>query len=192
MMSVLNIELLGSEVLRKPAEEVKEIDEELRLLIADMFETMYDAEGIGLAAPQVGLSRRVMVVDVREEGSEPLALVNPRIVEASPETDKGEEGCLSIPGISAVVERPARVVVEALDPEGRSLRIEGEGLLARCLQHEIDHLDGILFIDRLSPLKRNMLVRKWKRSPEREKALQRRPPTSATRARGGVKGAERL
>lgn len=159
---VLNIELLGSEVLRKPAVEIREIGEDLRLLIDDMFETMYHAEGIGLAGPQVGVSKRVIVVDVREEGCEPFALVNPRVVERGPESEKGEEGCLSIPGVSALVERATRVVVEGLNEDGQALRIEADGLLGRCLLHEIDHLDGILFIDHLSPLKRKMLLKKWK------------------------------
>ncbi len=184
-MAVLNIELLGAEVLRQPAREVVEIDEDLRLLIADMFETMYDAEGIGLAGPQVGVSRRVIVVDVREEGSEPLALVNPRLVESSKETGKSDEGCLSIPGVAAPVERPLRVVVEALTGEGHPVRLEAEGLLGRCLQHEIDHLNGILFIDHLSPLKRSLLLKKWRKSPEREKALERQRAASASEPQRG-------
>lgn len=161
-MPALKIELLGSEVLRRPAAEVKEIDADLRTLIADMFETMYDAEGIGLAGPQVGVSRRVIVVDVRDEGCEPFALVNPRVVERGSGREKAEEGCLSIPGVSALVERVDRVVVEGLNEEGQPVRIEADGLLGRCLLHEIDHLDGVLFIDHLSPLKRNMLLKKWK------------------------------
>jgi peptide deformylase len=162
-MSALKIELLGSELLRRPAKEVAEIDEELRLLVDDMFETMYEAEGVGLAGPQVGVSRRVIVVDIREEGSQPFALINPRVVEASGEKEKGDEGCLSIPGVSAAVERSANVVVEGLDLDGHPVRIEGAGLLGRCLQHEIDHLDGVLFIDRLSPLKRRMVLQKYRR-----------------------------
>jgi peptide deformylase len=161
-MSVLKIEMLGSEVLRKPAVEIGEIGDDLRTLIQDMFETMYDAEGIGLAGPQVGVSRRVIVVDVREEGLEPFALVNPRVVERSGPSGKAEEGCLSIPGVSALVERTESVVVEGLDERGHPVRIEGAGLLARCLLHEIDHLDGVLFIDHLSPLKRNMLLKKYR------------------------------
>ncbi|MET0398261.1 MAG: peptide deformylase [Longimicrobiaceae bacterium] len=162
-MPLLNIEMLGSEVLRTPAVEVAEVDDELRRLIGDMFETMYRAEGVGLAAPQVGISRRVIVVDVHDDEVEPFALVNPRLVESSRETEKGEEGCLSIPGLSAAVERAAHVVVEGLDRDGNPLRVEGGGLLARCLQHEIDHLDGVLFIDRVGPLKRKMLLQKWKK-----------------------------
>jgi peptide deformylase len=175
-MARLIIETLGAEALRRPAAEVKEIDDDLRTLIADMFETMYEAEGIGLAAPQVGLGLRVIVVDVQQEGTEPLALVNPRILESSRETDKAEEGCLSIPGVSAGVERPSRVVVEGIDETGHPIRMEAEGLLGRCLQHEIDHLDGILFIDRISPLKRRMVLQKYKRS-ERDAPPR---PTSGT------------
>ncbi|HEX8274935.1 MAG TPA: peptide deformylase [Longimicrobiaceae bacterium] len=162
-MPLLNIEMLGAEVLRTPAVEIEEVDDELRRLIDDMFETMYKAEGVGLAGPQVGVSRRVIVVDVHDDEVKPFALINPRVVEASKDTEKGEEGCLSIPGLSAAVERPAHVVVEGLDRDGNPLRVEGGGLLARCLQHEIDHLDGVLFIDRVGPLKRKMLIQKWKK-----------------------------
>jgi peptide deformylase len=159
-MARLNIEMLGSEVLRKPAREVGEIDEALRLLAEDMFETMYAAEGIGLAGPQVGVSRRIIVVDVRQEGVEPMALINPRVIEAGSRTEKAEEGCLSIPGVSAAVERPEQVTVEALDIEGHPVRLEADGLLARCLQHEIDHLDGILFLDRVDSLATDVFRRK--------------------------------
>jgi peptide deformylase len=162
-MAKLNIEMLGSEVLRAKAAEIAGPDPELDRLITDMFETMYDAGGIGLAGPQVGVSQRIIVVDVKEEGSAPFALLNPRVVEQSDETDRMEEGCLSIPGVAGVVERPARVVVEGLDPDGRPVRMEADDMLARCLLHEIDHLDGILFIDRLSPLKRNMVLRRYKK-----------------------------
>lgn len=161
-MSAMKIEMLGADVLRRPAEEIMEIDERLRETVADMFETMYEAEGIGLAGPQVGISRRVIVVDVREEHTEPFALVNPKIVERGGPREKAEEGCLSIPGVSALVERDATVVVEGLSEAGEPMRIEADGLLARCLLHEIDHLDGVLFIDHLSPLKRNMLLKKYR------------------------------
>jgi peptide deformylase len=167
-MAAMKIEKLGSEVLRRPAEEVAEIDEKLRLLIQDMFETMYEAEGIGLAGPQVGISRRVCVVDLADGEHPPMALINPRIVESGSVKEKGEEGCLSIPGITGLVNRPAEVVVEALDGEGRPVRIEADGLLARCLQHEIDHLDGILFMDRISPLKRDMLLKRYRSLSQEE------------------------
>lgn len=161
-MAELKIELLGSPVLREKAAEVVEIDDELRTLIADMFETMYAAEGIGLAGPQVGVRKRVLVVDLNDEDESRFALVNPRIVERGTEREKAEEGCLSIPGVSSFVERPSTVVVEGLDEQGHPIRIEASDLLARCLQHEIDHLDGVLFIDYLSALKRSMLLKKYR------------------------------
>jgi peptide deformylase len=163
-MAKLNIEMLGSDVLRQKAMEVPAPSPELDRLIADMFETMYDAGGIGLAAPQVGLSQRLLVVDVKDEGTQPFALLDARVVESGPETEKMEEGCLSIPGVSGVVERPSRVVVEGMDPNGKPVRIEATEMLGRCLQHEIDHLEGVLFIDRLSPLKRNMVLRKYRKN----------------------------
>ena len=164
-MAILNIEKLGAEVLRRRADEVvlSGEDPELDRLIEDMFETMYDANGIGLAAPQVGISRRLIVVHVNEEGEKPFALLNPHIVESGKAKEKGEEGCLSIPNMSAAVERPEAVTVEGQDAKGNTVRIEADGMLARCLQHEIDHLDGVLFIDRLSPLKRNMLLKKYRK-----------------------------
>ncbi|HUE97284.1 MAG TPA: peptide deformylase [Longimicrobiaceae bacterium] len=158
----MKIEMLGSPVLRQKAAEVTQIDDGLRTLVADMFETMYAAEGIGLAGPQVAVPKRVIVVDVKAEATTRVALVNPRVVERSKAQEKEEEGCLSIPGVSAHVERSIEVVVEALDEEGHPVRIEADGLLARCLQHEIDHLDGILFIDRLPALKRSMVVKKYR------------------------------
>lgn len=154
---------MGDPVLRGEAAEVDTIDEEIRRLARDMFDTMYEADGVGLAAPQVGITKRLIVVDPREEGVTPRALVNPRVLETSDETDRAEEGCLSIPGLKEVVERKAEVVVEAEDLDGETQRIEADGLLARVLLHEIDHLNGILFVDRVSPLKRKMLMKKWKK-----------------------------
>lgn len=139
--------------------------EELRRLVDDMFETMYAAEGIGLAAPQVGVGKRLFVMDVREPDVEPRAVINPVIVERSGK-EKSEEGCLSLPGLVGTVERSARVVMEGEDLEGNALRLEAKGLLARCIQHEIDHVDGILFIDRLSPLQRRITLKKWKKLQE--------------------------
>jgi len=165
-VAIRPIILMGDPILRTPADEVTAFGEDLRTLVQDMFETMYHAEGIGLAAPQVGVPLRVLVVDVRdrdEGGSEPRALVNPRVVEASEETDRSSEGCLSIPGLEEVVERPKSVVVVGRDPEGKEVRLEAEALFGRALQHEIDHLDGILFLDRVSPLKRKLLLGKWKK-----------------------------
>jgi len=167
-MSVRDIVLLGDPILRREAQEVEVFDEELRVLVRDLFETMYHAEGIGLAAPQVGIGKRVMVVDLRRE-DEPeahIALVNPRVIWTSDDTDRQPEGCLSIPGIEEVVERPSVVRVEGLDPDGREVIIEADELFSRALQHEIDHLDGVLFLDRLTPLKRRMALKKWKKQQE--------------------------
>jgi peptide deformylase len=167
-MAVREIVLMGDPVLREVAEEVQTFDDELRALVRDMFETMYHAEGIGLAAPQIGLSRRIMVIDLRreDEGDEQIALVNPQVTWKSDELAKQSEGCLSIPGLEEVVERPVEVRVEGLDPHGKPVVLDADDLLARALQHEIDHLDGILFLDRLSPLKRRMLMKKWKKQAE--------------------------
>lgn len=162
-MALLEIRMMGDPILRQAAEDVAEVDDEVRGLVRDMFDTMYDADGVGLAAPQVGLLWRVIVVDPREEGVEPLALVNPRVVASGDETDRAEEGCLSIPGVRDVVERPTTATVEALDLDGEPVRLAAEGLLARVLQHEVDHLDGVLFPDRLTPLKRKMLLKKWEK-----------------------------
>lgn len=160
-MALLPLRFMGDPILRTPAAGVEQLDHDLRTLVVDMFETMYAEDGVGLAAPQIGVGRRIIVVDPRLEGVEPLALVNPTIVAASQEKDKAEEGCLSIPGIVDVVERSTAVEVEATDPAGRPLRIEAEGLLARILLHEVDHLDGVLFVDRVSPMKRRLLLKKW-------------------------------
>jgi peptide deformylase len=164
-MSEREIALLGDPVLRKRAEEVEGFDEDLRALVRDMFATMVAAEGAGLAAPQIGVSKRIFVADIRESRGTPtrFAIVNPRIVEASDEVEGDSEGCLSIPGVSEVVTRPARVVVEGFDPSGAPLRVEADELLARVIQHEMDHLDGVLFIDRLSPLKRSLLLKKYRK-----------------------------
>lgn len=162
-MSLREIRIMGDPVLRQKAEPLPAITEETRQLIRDMFETMYQAEGVGLAAPQVGVSQRVIVVDAREQEVKPFGLVNPVILEFGDDVERGEEGCLSIPGLKDIVERPAMVVVEGLDGDGNPLRLEADGLLARVLQHEVDHLDGVLFIDRVSPLKRKMLLKRWQK-----------------------------
>lgn len=170
-MAILPIELLGSPVLRQEADEVTVFDDDLRVLVRDMFATMYHAEGVGLAGPQVGISKRVLVIDARYE-DEPeagrLALVNPRIVQASKATERGTEGCLSIPGVDDLVERALEVTVEAVDPEGRPVKVTAGGFMARVLQHEIDHLDGVLFIDRISPLKRQLLLKRYRKLQEEE------------------------
>lgn len=170
-MRELKIELLGAPVLRQRAQEVDRIDDEVRELVQAMFVTMHKADGQGLAAPQVGVSKRIIVVELPYGASPAYALINPRVVERSVERVRGEEGCLSIPGVSEIVERPARVVVEALDLEGQPIRIEADGDLSRCLQHEIDHLDGILYIDHLSPLKRKMLLDRYRKLQRRAVAV---------------------
>ncbi len=145
-MAILEICKLGEPVLRDKARPVHRITKRHQKLLKDMAETMYEADGVGLAAPQVGVSERIVVIDA---GKGLLQLVNPAIV-SSEGSQTDAEGCLSIPGVSGYVTRAEKVVVEALNGEGRPIRIEGHGLLARALQHEIDHLDGILFIDRAS------------------------------------------
>lgn len=167
-MSAREIRILGDPVLRQPCPEVQDVTDEIRGLVDDLFETMYAADGIGLAAPQVGASVRAFVYDVQDPELEPGVLINPRVVEASGHT-KEEEGCLSIPGLRELVARRARVVMEGLERDGRAVRVEATGLLSRCLQHELDHLDGVLFIDRLSPLKRKMLLNKWSKMDESER-----------------------
>ena len=162
-MTVRQLHLLGSPVLRQRAPAVARVDDVVRRLVDDLFETMRAAKGVGLAAPQVGASQRVAVVDVGEEFPPPLVLINPRIVESGAEVELAEEGCLSIPEIFGDVERPAQVVLEALDREGEPYRVTVSGYKARAVQHEIDHLDGILFLDRLSAVKRGLLLAKWKK-----------------------------
>ena len=172
-MAIRDIVLMGDPVLREEADDVTVFDDELRPLVRDMYETMYHADGIGLAAPQIGISKRILVVDLRradEEGGEApkIALVNPTITWSSDETYRQSEGCLSIPGLEEVVERPFAVRVEGRDVNGNEVTVEADDLFGRALQHEIDHLDGILFLDRVTPLKRKMLIKKWKKlEPER-------------------------
>jgi peptide deformylase len=165
-VSVLDIRVLGDPILRQDTKEVGSVTDEHRRLIDDMFDTMHAAKGIGLAAPQVGRSERIAVVDV-QGGSQPIALVNPEIVQSSSETDKSEEGCLSIPDVYGDVERASHVIVRALDRNGEPFEMQADELLARCFQHEIDHLHGKLFIDYLSVLKRRSALNKWANARER-------------------------
>jgi peptide deformylase len=160
----LRLRYYGDPVLRRKATPVAAVSPEVRDLIRGMFECMYRERGVGLAAPQVGVSQRIFVVDVEEESGErkKLALVNPVMTQKSGSI-VGEEGCLSIPGIHADVKRSEEVVFEALDEQGAPVEVHGRGLLARALQHELDHLDGILFIDRLSAIRRKLLVSKLAR-----------------------------
>lgn len=148
-------------VLLKPAEPVTEFDAALEKFVDDMFETMYDGQGVGLAAPQVGVSKRVVVIDLssaRDDGKK-IVLINPEIVEREGK-QYGEEGCLSFPELHEKVSRAMKVKVRAQNAKGEWYEIEGEELLARCFQHEIDHVDGIVFLDRMTPLKRSMCQRK--------------------------------
>lgn len=154
---------MGDPVLRTKAAPARTVTAEMRKLIHDMFDTMYAEEGVGLAAPQVGVTERVIVVDPHDDETQPFALINPEILESSRETEKNEEGCLSIPGLRDLVERFSRVRVRGMSPEGEVREIEAAGILSRILQHEVDHLDGVLFLDRLSPLKRKLLLAKWQK-----------------------------
>ena len=158
-MSLLKLHLFGSPVLRQQSAPVAEVTDETRQFIDDLFETMDAAKGVGLAANQVGVATRIAVIDA--EGKR-FAMVNPVVVEkGAPLT--AEEGCLSIPDYYADVRRPGTVTLEALGRDGQPFRIEATGLVARAIQHEIDHLDGVLFVDHLSPLKREMLLKRYKR-----------------------------
>ena len=146
--------------LHKVAQPVQTVDARIKALIADMLETMYDASGIGLAATQVDVHECLVVIDTSEERDQPLVLINPEITWLSDERVKGDEGCLSVPGIYDGVERAAAVKVTALDGEGRSRTIEADGLLAICIQHELDHLKGKVFVEYLSPLKQGRIKTK--------------------------------
>ena len=163
-MTVRTLHLLGSPVLRQKAAPVAAVDDAVRRLVDDLFETMRAARGVGLAANQIGVARRVAVVDVGDDDPPALVLINPVILERGEESKVEEEGCLSIPEIFGDVKRPASIVVEALDRDGRPFRAAAEGYKARAIQHEIDHLDGILFLDHLSAVKRGLLLSKWKKA----------------------------
>ena len=162
-MSLRKLHVLGSPILRQRAEPVPGVDDAVRRLIDDLFETRYAAKGVGLAANQVGLAQRVAVVDTGGETPDPLVLVNPTIVRRGDEMETAEEGCLSIPEIFGDVERPVSIVVEAADRTGTPFRLEVSGYRARAIQHEVDHLDGVLFLDHLSAVKRGLLLSKWRR-----------------------------
>ena len=166
----MEIKKYPDEVLKKKASPVKDIGADLQRLIDDMVETMYAAPGIGLAAPQVGVSKRLVVIDVStEEEKHPLiVLINPEITEAGGLIDS-EEGCLSVPKYTAVIKRADRVVVKGLDREGNPVSIEATGLLARAIQHEVDHLDGVLFVDRLSLIKREFFKKRYMKAAAAKK-----------------------
>jgi peptide deformylase len=172
-MSIKPLIILPDPVLRQVSKLVGQVDAPLLKLADDMLETMYDAPGIGLAAIQIGEPLRMLVIDLAKEGEPPAPqlFINPEIVETGEERSVYEEGCLSIPDYYAEVERPATVRVKYLDRDGKLQEIDAEGLLATCLQHEIDHLNGVLFIDHISKLKRDMVVKKFK------KLAKDRPPS---------------
>ncbi|MCI5053454.1 MAG: peptide deformylase [Pelagibacteraceae bacterium] len=161
-MSVLEILKEPDPILRKKSDEVSKVDNDIRALMDNMLETMYQAPGIGLAAPQVGILKKVIVIDLakEDEPKKPLFIVNPKIIWKSDELSSREEGCLSIPGYFAEVVRPTKCKLQYLDYDGEQQEIEAEDLLSTCIQHEVDHCDGVLFIDYLSKLKKDMIIKK--------------------------------
>jgi peptide deformylase len=168
-MALREILVLPDKRLRLVSEPVKTIGADIKTLVADMFETMYDAPGIGLAAVQVGVPKRVVTVDLakKDEPKKPQVFINPELLWTSEETLKREEGCLSIPEIYEEVERPAQVRVKYRDLDGKEHELEASGILATCLQHEIDHINGVLFIDHISRLKRNLITKKFTKAAKR-------------------------
>ena len=171
-MAIRPLVTLPDPRLRLKSAPVDKIDEEVRGLAQDMLETMYDAPGVGLAAIQIGVPKRVVTIDTakKDEERRPIVLVNPEIVWSSEETSTYEEGCLSIPEYYEEVERPTRVKFRYTDLDGKAVEVEAEGLLATVVQHEIDHLDGVLFIDHLSKLKRDRVIKKFVKAAKREQA----------------------
>jgi peptide deformylase len=163
-VTLLPLRVLGDPILREETKPVVAITDDILRLVDDMFETMYAARGIGLAAPQVGRSERLAVVDVDDE---PMVLINPEVIESSSATDKAEEGCLSIPDVYGDVERPSTVRVRAMDRNGNVFEREASELLARCMQHEIDHLHGKMFVDYMSVLKKRAAMAKWTKEKEK-------------------------
>src|SRR5215831_15288747 len=172
-MAILEILEFPDPRLRTKAKPVVEVDDALRRLIDDMFETMYAAPGIGLAASQVDVHKRLLVMDISEDKSHPLALINPEIIKRDGE-EETEEGCLSVPGIFETVRRSQRITIRALDRNGVTFEMDAEGLLAVCIQHEMDHLDGKLFVDYLSELKRTRIRSKLEKERKGSKSQDRR------------------
>jgi peptide deformylase len=168
-MTIKPLIILPDPVLRQVSSPIAQVDDAVRKLSDDMLETMYDAPGIGLAAIQVGIPKQMLVIDLHKEGEEkqPQIFINPEILRSSDERSAYEEGCLSIPDYYAEVERPAKVTVKYVDISGKEQIVEAEGLLATCLQHEIDHLNGVLFIDYISRLKREMVIKKFTKAKMR-------------------------
>ena len=162
-MAILPILEYPDPRLRKKAKPVVTVDDDIKRLVDDMFETMIDAHGIGLAASQVDVHQRVIVMDLTEDGSQPRVFINPEIEVLNDTTEPYDEGCLSVPGFYETVARPSNVMISALDREGKPFKEKASGLLAICIQHEIDHLEGKLFVDYLSPLKRQIIRKKMKK-----------------------------
>jgi peptide deformylase len=168
-MAVRPILVIPDARLRAVADPIEEIDDDVRALARDMLDTMYDAPGIGLAAPQIGVMKRIVVMDLAKEDEEPapMVLINPEILKVSEETQVTEEGCLSIPELYYEVERPAEVTVRYTDLDGKTIEVEAKERLAVCMQHELDHLDGVLYIDYLSRLKRDRVIKKFDKAAKR-------------------------
>lgn len=175
-MPVLPLHLLGSPVLRQRSVEVPQVDDQIRKFIDELFETMDVNKGVGLAANQVGTALRIAVIDADDHR---IALVNPRLVGTSGPKESEEEGCLSVPDVFAEVVRPTQVTLTALDRDGNPYTLEADGLLARAIQHEIDHLDGVLFLDHLGPMKRQVMMRKYKREHPKAGHVQEQPTEPA-------------
>ncbi|OQK16198.1 peptide deformylase [Methyloprofundus sedimenti] len=167
-MSILSILEFPDPRLRTVAKSVAVVDKAIESLVDDMLETMYEAHGVGLAATQVDIHKRIIVIDTSEDKNNPICLINPEIIEQMGE-EESDEGCLSVPGIFEPVQRAEEVKVAALDKKGKSFEIEARGLLAVCIQHEMDHLQGKLFVDYLSPLKRQRIKKKMDKLHKREK-----------------------
>lgn len=168
LLSILAILEFPDDRLRKKAVAVKTVDDKIKKLVDDMLDTMYESHGVGLAATQVNVHQRVIVIDVSDEKDEPLFLINPEIIEKDG-IKEGEEGCLSVPGFFEKVNRAERVKVRALNRDGQSYEFEATDLLAICVQHELDHLDGKLFVDYISPLKRQRIKKKLEKNHKMEK-----------------------
>ncbi len=158
-MSILSILEFPDLLLRTVAEPVENVNKEIKALVDDMFETMYESQGVGLAATQINVHKQIIVIDTSEEKDSPLCFINPKLIETLDE-EETDEGCLSVPGIFEPIKRAKKITVQALDKEGKSFELEADGLLGVCIQHEIDHLKGILFVDYLSPLKRERIKKK--------------------------------
>ncbi|WP_421358587.1 peptide deformylase [Agrobacterium rosae] len=162
-MTIKPLIILPDPLLRQQSKPIEQVDAEITRLADDMLDTMYDAPGIGLAAIQIGVPRRMLVIDISREDEDrnPVVFINPEILKMSDDVSAYEEGCLSIPDYYAEVERPASLTVAYIDRDGKKQTVEADGLLATCLQHEMDHLNGVLFIDHISRLKRDMVIKKF-------------------------------